>query len=89
MSDWPWGTAATLAVAAFAGCLTAWWGLGWRRAASRGRGQLARGLAPGRTGATVAVVVLLAVATTVVVLLGAAGWTPQWVPLPEQPTFVP
>ena len=88
VSDWPWGTSATLAVAAFAGGLTAWWGLGGG-ALRRGSRQLARGLAPGRTGATVAVVVLLAVATTVVVLLGAAGWTPQWVPLPEQPTFVP
>ena len=88
VSDWPWGTAATLAVAAFAGSLTAWWGLGGG-ALRRGSRQLARGLAPGRTGATVVVVVMLAVATTAVVLLGAAGWAPEWFPLPERPAFVP
>ena len=88
VSDWPWGTAATLAVAAFAGSLTAWWGLGGG-ALRRGSRQLARGLAPGRTGATVAVVAMLAVATTAVVLLGAAGWAPEWFPLPERPAFVP
>ncbi len=88
VSDWPWGTAATLAVAGFAGALTAWWGLGGG-ALRRGSRQLARGLAPGRTGATVAVVVMLAVGTAAVVLLGAGGWAPEWFPLQQQPALVP
>jgi len=88
VSELEWGTSFVLATAALAAGLTAWWGLGGG-ALRRGSRQLARGIAPGRTGATVVVLVALGLAATVVVLLAAAGWVPEWAPLPDQPALVP
>jgi serine/threonine protein kinase len=88
VSELPWGTALVLATAALGTCLTAWWGPGGG-ALRRGSRQLARGLAPGRAGSTVAVLLLLGVAATAVVLLVASGWVPEWAPLADQPVLVP
>ncbi len=88
ISDWRWGTALTLATAAVAGGMTAWWGPGGG-ALRRGSRQLSRGLAPGRAGAALAVVVLLSLAVAAVIVLVAGGWMPQWAPLVEQPVLVP
>ena len=68
----PWATSVALAAGALGAGLTAWWGLGGS-SLRRGARQLARGLAPGRTGATLAVVAALSLAGGALVLLGIVG----------------
>lgn len=83
----PWATSVALAAGAFGACLTAWCGIGGS-ALRRGAGQLARGLAPGRTGATLTVVAALSLAVGALVLLALWGWVPSWQPLPGPPSLL-
>lgn len=84
----PWATSVALAAGALGASLTAWWGIGGS-ALRRGARQLARGLAPGRTGSTLAVVAALSLAGGALVLLATWGWVPSWQPLPGPPSLLP
>lgn len=84
----PWATSVALAAGALGACLTAWWGIGGS-ALRRGARQLARGLAPGGPGATLAVVAALSLAGGALVLLAMWGWLPSWQPLPGPPSLLP
>jgi hypothetical protein len=51
----------------------------------RGTRSVVRGLAPGPTGAQVAVVVLLVVAGAAGLVVWRSGGVPDWTPLPGPP----
>jgi serine/threonine protein kinase len=78
------GESLPLAAGAVGAAFTAWWGPGGG-ALRRGTRSLVRGVSPGRSGARVAVGLLLIVAVGAAIVVWQRGGLPDWAPLHRPP----
>ncbi len=78
------GRSLSLAVAAGAAVVTAWWGPGGS-SLRRGTRSVVRGVSPGRVGAQLLVALLVIVLVAAVVVVLRSGGAPDWSPLTGPP----